>query len=89
MATGLPVVGGQQGAIAEAVVEGETGHRVELGDERSLARALIDLLADLPRAQQKGAAGRERAQTLYAPARRATALDAFYQRILALPPVRG
>jgi glycosyltransferase involved in cell wall biosynthesis len=89
MASGVPVVGGLQGAIAEAVVEGETGRRVELGDERSLARALIDLLADLPRAKLKGAAGRERAQTLYAPARRATALVELYQRILALPPVRG
>lgn len=89
MATGLPVVGGLQGAIAEAVVEGETGHRVELGDERSLARSLIDLLADLPRARLKGAAGRERAQTLYAPPRRATALAELYQRVLALPPVRG
>lgn len=89
MATGLPVVGGKVGAIAEAVVEGETGHLVEPGDERALARALIDLLADLPRARLKGAAGRERATTLYSPARRDTALLAFYQRVLETPPVRG
>jgi glycosyltransferase involved in cell wall biosynthesis len=89
MATGLPVVGGKMGAIAEAVVEGETGHLVEVGDERGLARSLIDLLTDLPRARQKGAAGRERAQTLYAPARRDAALLDFYNRVLQMTPVRG
>ena len=89
MASGLPVVGSKTGAISEAIVEGETGHLIEPGDERSLARALIDLLADLPRARTKGAAGRERATTVYAPARRDTALAAFYQRVLEMPPVRG
>ena len=89
MATGLPVVGGDTGAIAEAVVEGETGHLVDPRDERALARALIDLLADLPRAKLKGAAGRERATTLYAPVHRDLALRAFYDRVLEMPPVRG
>jgi len=89
MASGLPVVGGKVGAVAEAVVEGETGHLVEQGDERGLARALIDLLADPPRAKLKGAAGRERATTVYAPSRRDTALAAFYARVLDMPPVRG
>jgi glycosyltransferase involved in cell wall biosynthesis len=89
MATGLPVVGGRVGSIAESIVEGETGHLVEPGDERGLARALIDLLSDLPRAKLKGAAGRERAQTLFAPARRETALLDFYNRVMEMTPVRG
>lgn len=89
MASGLPVVAGRIGANAEAVIEGETGHLVDPDDERALARALIDLLTDLPRARLKGAAGRERAQTVYAPSRRETALLSFYERVMGMAPVRG
>ena len=89
MATGLPVVGGRVGAIAEAVVEGESGHLIDPTDERALGRALIDLLADLPRAKARGAAGRERAETIYSPARRSAALANFYHRMVETIPVRG
>lgn len=63
-ARGLPCVAGNVGAVAEVVIDGETGLLVDATDHVQTADALVALLADPDRAAALGAAGRERARSL-------------------------
>ncbi|HEX6276710.1 MAG TPA: glycosyltransferase family 4 protein [Polyangiaceae bacterium] len=55
-----PVVAARAGGVPDAVADGVTGLLVEPGDERGLARALAELLADPARRAELGRRGRER-----------------------------
>lgn len=57
---GTAVVGGREGGVPEAVVDGETGLLVPAGDDDALRDALADLLADGERRERMAAAGRAR-----------------------------
>ncbi|MGW4366919.1 glycosyltransferase family 4 protein [Nocardia takedensis] len=57
-ATGVPVVAGRSGGAPETVIEGETGRVVDGRDTGSIARALVEILADRDAAARMGAAGR-------------------------------
>lgn len=59
-ATGLPVVAGASGGIADAVAAGETGILVTPGDPEPAADAVRHLLADPALARRLGDAGRDR-----------------------------
>ncbi len=59
---GLPCVAGDEGAVAETVVHGETGLLVDARDHVALADALVTLLDDPQGSAQMGGAGRKRAQ---------------------------
>jgi glycosyltransferase involved in cell wall biosynthesis len=65
MASGLAVVATDVGAIAEQVVDGETGLLVPPGDPTSLARAIRALADDPALRRAFGAAGRRRAERLF------------------------
>jgi glycosyltransferase involved in cell wall biosynthesis len=65
MVVGLPVVSTDVWGIPEAVIHGETGVIHKPGDKGALAAALIELLGDRPRARAMGAAGRQRALTVF------------------------
>lgn len=58
-ACGLPVVVSTTGGLSEAVVEGETGHVVHLGDHDALVCRMTELLSDRERAAAMGARGRD------------------------------
>jgi glycosyltransferase involved in cell wall biosynthesis len=60
MAAGLPVVASAVGGIRELVRDGETGWLVPPGDDRSLAQAIDEALADANLRKWRGAAGRRR-----------------------------
>jgi glycosyltransferase involved in cell wall biosynthesis len=60
-ASGLPAVVASAGAAHEHVVDGETGLVIEGRDPRSLARALLALLADPARRERMGRAARAHA----------------------------
>ncbi|HUV37589.1 MAG TPA: glycosyltransferase family 4 protein [Patescibacteria group bacterium] len=60
MATGIPVVATDIRGCREEVVDGETGLLVPPRDPEALAAAITRLLADPPRADAMGAAGRAR-----------------------------
>jgi glycosyltransferase involved in cell wall biosynthesis len=60
MACGLPVVATRVGAVAEEVVDGQTGLIVEPLDDDALAGALARLAADAQLRGRMGAAGRDR-----------------------------
>jgi len=53
-----PAIAGDSGGAPEAIVPGETGFVVPGRDHRALARRLVELLGDPPRASAMGAAGR-------------------------------
>ena len=58
MALGLPVVATRHGGIPEAVLDGETGLLVAVGDADALAKALLELARDPERRGHLGRAGR-------------------------------
>jgi glycosyltransferase involved in cell wall biosynthesis len=60
MALARPVVATDVGGTPDQVVDGETGYLVPAGDGAAITRALLALAADPERAEQMGAAGRER-----------------------------
>jgi phosphatidylinositol alpha-1,6-mannosyltransferase len=60
-ASGLPVVAGNSGGVADAVIDGETGFIVDGRDPAQVADAIQRLLDDPEKAVQMGVAGRRRA----------------------------
>ncbi|WP_373049473.1 glycosyltransferase family 4 protein [Vulgatibacter sp.] len=88
MASGCAVLGGDFGAVAESVVDGETGRLCDPRDAEDTGRALAWLLADRRRAAALGAAGRSRVLARYTPAGRAASLLGLYERAWESGPVR-
>jgi glycosyltransferase involved in cell wall biosynthesis len=78
MAMGVPVVATAVGGLRELVVDGETGTLVPYGDPRKLADAIVDLLADNRRRLEMGRKARQRAFTMFHPARYTRALEDLY-----------
>jgi phosphatidylinositol alpha 1,6-mannosyltransferase len=58
MASGLPVIGADQGGVQENIQDGRTGRRVRSGDADAFARAVIELVYDAPRRQAMSEAAR-------------------------------
>lgn len=77
-----PVVSTHAGAIAEAVVDGETGLLVAPRDVPALAEALIRLMHDAPLRARFGAAGREHAVRHFAISTMASRMEAVFERVL-------
>jgi glycosyltransferase involved in cell wall biosynthesis len=65
MAAARPVIATDVGGTAEAVVQGETGLLVPVGDADAAARALLELSSDGERARRMGEAGRARQRELF------------------------
>jgi glycosyltransferase involved in cell wall biosynthesis len=59
MALARPVVAMRAGALADVIVDGETGRLVGAGDVGALTDALVELAGDPAEATRLGAAGRE------------------------------
>jgi glycosyltransferase involved in cell wall biosynthesis len=66
MACGRPVVGSGVGGLLDTVVPGQTGELVPPRRPDLLGACLRELLADRPRRERYGAAGRRRAVERYA-----------------------
>lgn len=88
-ATGIPVVATDIRGCREAVVEGETGRLVPLGDVESLARALADLLEDEPRRRAMGAAARALAERRFDQRDVFERIAAAYDELAASGPERA
>jgi glycosyltransferase involved in cell wall biosynthesis len=65
MALARPVVATVVGGVGVAVVSGETGYLVEVGDVDAFVDALVRLAADPALASRLGDAGRERHRALF------------------------
>jgi len=77
MACGLPVVSTNVGTVAEFVIEGTTGFRVDVGDTAALGQRLVQLAENEPLRKALGASGREHVI-------RAFSIDAIAPRIEAV-----
>lgn len=82
-AAGLPVAGFRATGTVDAVVDGETGTLVEVGDTAGLAAALTRYLMDRSLRRAHGEAGQRRAREEFAPERIWAALLAEYERLLS------
>ena len=86
MAAGLPCVVMDVGGNAEAVVDGETGFVVPLGDGEQFTRALSRLLQNAALRKKMGAAGKKRAFALFNPKRLAAQYTDLYRSLLPPDP---
>ena len=81
MSHGVPVVATRIDGVPEMVEEGETGFMVEAEDAAGFAAAAEKLLRDPVLRRTMGAAGRERARTLFSPDTYAARMRELYGQI--------
>ena len=83
MAAGRAVVATDVGGASEAVIEGQTGHLVETGDDSAMAERIVDLLRNPERRVAMGRNGRRLVEERFSLASRLSTTSALYQRILS------
>jgi glycosyltransferase involved in cell wall biosynthesis len=81
MAAALPVLATHVGGIPEVVLDGETGVIVEPDDPSALAAAIDDLARDRERLAGLGAAGWQRASSLFDADRMAARMTTLYEAL--------
>ncbi len=84
MAAGCAVVATNVGGASEAIVEGETGHLVNAGDDRAMAERLISLLRDPEKRRTMGLNGRRRIEQCFSTENRLTTTIALYKRFVRI-----
>jgi glycosyltransferase involved in cell wall biosynthesis len=82
MAAGRAVVATNVGGAGESIVEGETGHLVNAGDDRAMAERLIDLLKDPEKRRAMGLKGRDVVQRKFSGENRLASTIALYEKFL-------
>jgi glycosyltransferase involved in cell wall biosynthesis len=82
MAAGRAVVATNVGGASEAIVEGETGHLVDAGDDRAMAERLIALLRDPGKRATMGVNGRRRVEQRFSTENRLNTTVALYKKFL-------
>jgi glycosyltransferase involved in cell wall biosynthesis len=80
---GVPVVAAATGGIPETVESGETGLLVEPHDAAALARAMVELWDDAPRARAMGEAARQLAEERFAAAVVCAQAEQLYSSLVA------
>lgn len=83
MALHKPLIASNGGAVAEIVVDGETGLLFTPGDPESLAHRLLELLGDAERLKRMGQAGYQRMAAEFTIAHNVRTTQALYERVLA------
>ena len=83
MAMGLPVIATSVGGTPEAVEDGVTGELVPMKDPVALAERIAALARDPDARARMGAAGRERARTLFSTASMVDSTAALYRSLLS------
>jgi glycosyltransferase involved in cell wall biosynthesis len=82
MAAGRPVVATNVGGASEAIVEGETGHLINAGDDRAMAERLISLLRDPQKSRRMGMNGRRVVEQRFSTESRLATTSALYRKFL-------
>lgn len=82
MASARPIVASDVGGVGEALVDGESGVLVEPGDVDGLASAIVETLADAPRAEALGSAAAARRAECFTLARMAEGTLGVYDELL-------
>lgn len=84
MRAGRPAVATRIGGIPEAIVPGETGCLVELGDEAGLAHAVARLLRDPALGRRMGEAAEQRWRERFTASRMVRETERIYGEVLGL-----
>jgi glycosyltransferase involved in cell wall biosynthesis len=79
---GVPTVAGLVGGLQELVIEGVTGKTVPIRNPAALARAINEVLCDLPRYRELAQAGRRLVRTMFDVSRTAGEIHAIYRHLL-------
>jgi glycosyltransferase involved in cell wall biosynthesis len=82
MAAGRAVVATDVGGAGEAILEGETGHLIQAGDDRTMAERIISLLRDPNRSRTMGLNGRRLVEQRFSTERRLANTSTLYQKFL-------
>lgn len=80
MAAGLPVVATKVGGTAEAIIEGETGFLVDVGDSATIARRVNEILDNDERACEMGRRGAERVEIEFSAEAQLAKTNALYEK---------
>lgn len=83
MAAGRAVVATNVGGASEAIVEGETGHLVNAGDDVAMAARLVNLLKDPERRGAMGDNGRRVVEERFSLQSRLSNTSALYSKMLS------
>jgi glycosyltransferase involved in cell wall biosynthesis len=83
LGAGRPVVATDVGGTAAAVLDGETGYLVPMGDIDALAERLVGLARDPGRRTRMGLVAAEDVRERFATKRMVTAIEAVYRQSLA------
>jgi L-malate glycosyltransferase len=87
MACEVPVVASRVGGVPELVEDGVSGFLCPVDDLEAMARAGISLLTDEPLHRRVALAGRAVAEKRFADTKIIPLYEAFYDEVLARPPV--
>jgi glycosyltransferase involved in cell wall biosynthesis len=85
----VPVVASRIGGVPDLVEDGVTGFLCAADDLEAMARAGIRLLTDEPLHRQMAQAGRTRAEERFADTKIVPMYEAYYDEVLARPPLGG
>jgi glycosyltransferase involved in cell wall biosynthesis len=83
MAASRPVVATDVGGAREAVVEGETGYLVGVGDDETMAARIVSLLKDRARAREMGRRGRSVVEQKFSCEAQLRRTEELYESLLA------
>lgn len=84
MAAAKPVVATDVGGAREAIMEGETGFTVSVGDDEKMAARIISLLEDKEKAETMGKRGKERVVKEFSCAAQLEKTEQLYERLFLL-----
>lgn len=82
-ACGIPTIGTNIYGLSDAVVDGETGVLIGVGDVDALAAAILRLATDAPMRSALGRQAKSRVEHSFTQTRLTAALAAFYRDLLA------
>jgi glycosyltransferase involved in cell wall biosynthesis len=81
MASGVPVLAAEQGALPEIVRDGQTGRVVPAEDPDGLASAILQLLSDRPGLAEMGRRARTDAESRFTIGRQAGEIEGLYRLV--------
>jgi mannosyltransferase len=82
MASGVPVLASEEGALPEIVTPGETGRLVDKNDSRKLSEALTEMLSDRGRLEEMGRRARESVVGRFTIGRQVEVIERLYRLVL-------
>jgi glycosyltransferase involved in cell wall biosynthesis len=83
MAASRAVVATDVGGAREAIIEGETGYLVRVGDDETMAERIVSLLKDPARAREMGQRGRRVVEQKFSCEAQLARTENLYDRLLA------